>query len=94
MIEKTPIGWYGLGGILMGLAYGLGLLYNPIYKLTSLREVLRLAVFAVTSRIVYELRQPYGDTEGLTFLEDFDYKFYNMVVIIIAGILIIFTSWK
>jgi len=55
---------------------------------------MRLALFVVTAKLVHGLLQPFAETESLSFIYEFDYKMYNMIILVLAGIMALFCFGK
>ena len=55
MIKNTPISWFGIGGVIMGLSYSLSLQHSILFQISSWLDAMRLALFVVTAKLVHGL---------------------------------------
>ncbi|KAL4446144.1 hypothetical protein ABPG74_021683 [Tetrahymena malaccensis] len=90
LVQLTPISMFGVGGFILGISYGFELMNYAFFKIQNIYDILRLIIFTFVSKYVSELVELNKEMEAIQFMLGFDYKYYNIIALIVTSLISLF----
>ncbi|KAL4492552.1 hypothetical protein ABPG72_007665 [Tetrahymena utriculariae] len=94
LVQLTPISMFGVGGFVLGISYGFELMNYVFFKIQNAYDILRIIIFSVTSKYVSDLVELNKEMEAIQFMLSFDYKYYNIIALIVTSLISLFFLCK